>query len=111
MPYPNGQIRKGGAPAYYSPEVATARPDRRVVVNYSKSDDWAVGMIAFQLLCGSEQWPFDGAGPEAYNDDNWRPIDPARTAGYRNAAACRRIVRGLLQGGGVGPCQGGGQGS
>ena len=68
-------------------------------MDYSKSDDWAVGLIAYQMLCGVERPPYndEGEGPEAYDDEGWRPIPEARTASYASAGLCRAIVKGLLR--------------
>jgi hypothetical protein len=51
MPLPM-QMPRGGAPGFLAPEVVTARPGPRAVINYEKNDDWAVGMLLHAMLAG-----------------------------------------------------------
>ena len=64
------------------------------MIDYTKNDDWAVGLIGYQLLCGRDESPYGGQGDNA--DETWKAIPAACTAGYSAGATCRAIVRGLL---------------
>ena len=41
---------RGGAPAYLPPEIMTVKPGEGSVLDYSKSDVFSVGVIAFEML-------------------------------------------------------------
>ena len=44
---------RGGAPAFLAPEIGLARPGPDAVLDYYKSDEWAVGLVLHQLLAGA----------------------------------------------------------
>lgn len=58
VPYPSGEIDKGGNTALMAPEIINKQPGTFSVLNYSKSDLWACGAIAYEIF-GSRN-PFYG---------------------------------------------------
>ena len=95
MPLPVNMPR-GGAPGFLAPEVATARPGPRTVIDYGKNDDWAVGMLLHSMLAGrAARDPFSsGDDPRRFVDDDYQPLD-LREGGY--SAALGEISRELLR--------------
>ncbi|XP_006862414.1 PREDICTED: serine/threonine-protein kinase PINK1, mitochondrial [Chrysochloris asiatica] len=61
LPFTSWYVDRGGNGCLMAPEVSTAQPGPRAVINYSKADAWAVGAIAYEL-CGLAN-PFYGQGP------------------------------------------------
>src|SRR5688572_27717107 len=53
-PYPPfaALISKGGAPAYLPPEIHSAQPGLTAVLDYTKSDAFAVGVVLFECMTG-----------------------------------------------------------
>ena len=89
MPYDG--FRRGGAPIALAPEITLPKPGPDVHLNYSKNDEWAVGMIAHEILSKEDTaTPFeDMEHPATYSD-----------AGYSAASIsepCRPLVAGLLK--------------
>lgn len=75
VPYRTNDVDKGGNAALMAPEIITKKPDRFAVLDYSKSDLWAAGTIAYEIF--GEKNPFLGSkGEESqlknhnYNDDD-----------------------------------------
>jgi len=95
MPLPM-QMPRGGAPGFLAPEVMTARPGPRAVINYEKNDDWAVGMLLHAILAGPPATnPFSsGDDPRRFADADYQPLD-LRAGGY--SPALGEIARGLLR--------------
>uniref|UniRef100_A0A1B6E368 non-specific serine/threonine protein kinase n=1 Tax=Clastoptera arizonana TaxID=38151 RepID=A0A1B6E368_9HEMI len=50
MPYNTYDTERGGNAALMAPEVACANPGMFSYINYSKTDAWAAGSIAYELL-------------------------------------------------------------
>ncbi|XP_067006168.2 serine/threonine-protein kinase Pink1, mitochondrial [Anabrus simplex] len=50
LPYHSPDTDKGGNTALMAPEVASAQAGPFTSINYSKSDPWAVGAIAYELF-------------------------------------------------------------
>lgn len=50
QPYPSYDIDKGGNIALMAPEIVNQRPGTFSVLNYTKSDLWAVGAIAYEIF-------------------------------------------------------------
>jgi hypothetical protein len=82
-------FRRGGAPIALAPEVVLPKPGPDCVLDYSRNDEWAVGMVSHELLTPDDATPFaDMEHPATYSD-----------AGYRDAGIpnyCKPIVRDLL---------------
>ena len=89
MPYDG--FRRGGAPIALAPEITLPRPGPGVVLDYSKNDEWAVGMIAHELLSKAEgAAPFpDMEHPATYSDAGYQEEEIPRL--------CRPLVSGLLR--------------
>ncbi|XP_021486431.1 serine/threonine-protein kinase PINK1, mitochondrial [Meriones unguiculatus] len=50
LPFTSWQVDLGGNGSLRAPEVSTAQPGPRVVIDYSKADIWAVGAIAYEIF-------------------------------------------------------------
>lgn len=50
IPYPSMDIDKGGNAALMAPEIITKNPGTFSILNYSKSDLWACGAIAYEIF-------------------------------------------------------------
>lgn len=50
LPYSSHEIDKGGNQALMAPEIIAKEPSMFSVLNYSKSDLWACGTIAFEIF-------------------------------------------------------------
>ena len=50
LPYASGEIDKGGNQALMAPEIINKEPSMFSVLNYSKSDLWACGAIAYEIF-------------------------------------------------------------
>ncbi len=87
MPYDG--FRRGGAPIALAPEITLPEPGPDVCLDYSKNDEWAVGMIAHDLLSNGGLPFLDMEHPATYSD-----------AGYQGGGIseqCRPLVSGLLR--------------
>ncbi|XP_033763428.1 serine/threonine-protein kinase PINK1, mitochondrial-like [Pecten maximus] len=58
LPYPTDEINKGGNGALMPPEISCTEPGRNVKLDYSKSDLWAVGSLAYEVF--GQDNPFYG---------------------------------------------------
>uniref|UniRef100_A0A0A9X0X9 non-specific serine/threonine protein kinase n=3 Tax=Lygus hesperus TaxID=30085 RepID=A0A0A9X0X9_LYGHE len=52
LPFRTRHTDRGGNPALMAPEVINATPGPFAVIDYSKSDAWAAGAIAYELFTG-----------------------------------------------------------
>ena len=90
VPMPVDGYRRGGAPIALAPEITLPKPGPHVFLDYSKNDEWAVGMIAHELLSQDGTNPFaDMEHPATYSD-----------VAYQDEAIpqrCRPLVSGLLR--------------
>ncbi|XP_008412735.1 serine/threonine-protein kinase PINK1, mitochondrial [Poecilia reticulata] len=59
LPFNSMWVSRGGNASLMAPEVATAAPGRDVVIDYTKTDGWAVGAISYEIF--GQQNPFYGA--------------------------------------------------
>lgn len=50
IPYPSFDIDKGGNTALMAPEIITKMPGKFSILDYSKSDLWACGTIAYEIF-------------------------------------------------------------
>ena len=83
-------FRRGGAPIALAPEITLPKPGPDVFLDYSKNDEWAVGMIGHELMSKEGDTPFaDMEHPATYTD-----------AGYQDCSIserCRPLVAALLK--------------
>ncbi|NWS46359.1 PINK1 kinase, partial [Probosciger aterrimus] len=63
LPFTSSYVDRGGNGCLMAPEVVTALPGPGAVIDYSKSDAWAVGAIAYEILGLAN--PFYGHGASA----------------------------------------------
>ncbi|XP_032413906.1 serine/threonine-protein kinase PINK1, mitochondrial [Xiphophorus hellerii] len=59
LPFNNMWVSRGGNASLMAPEVVTAAPGPDVVIDYTKTDAWAVGAISYEIF--GQQNPFYGA--------------------------------------------------
>ena len=50
LPYSSSSVSKGGAPFYLAPEILNARAGGVSVLDYSKNDIYAIGVVGLQLI-------------------------------------------------------------
>ena len=62
LPYNTHDIDRGGNAALMAPEIVTAEPGPFTSLNYSKSDLWTIGTIAYEIF-GMKN-PFYGSNKE-----------------------------------------------
>ena len=89
MQYLYSHMGKGGAPAYYAPEVASAKPGRGAVVDYSCQDAWSLGMVLWHMVTPSRPF-WSTSSPAKFRDDDRRRVP-------HPCADVRQLITGLLQ--------------
>ncbi|CAJ1084519.1 serine/threonine-protein kinase PINK1%2C mitochondrial [Xyrichtys novacula] len=75
LPFNSMWVNRGGNASLMAPEVCTAVPGDGVVIDYSKSDAWAVGAISYEIF--NQQNPFyRGTGLESrsYQEKQLPPL-------------------------------------
>lgn len=50
LPFTSMEVDRGGNACLMAPEISTAVPGPRVTLDYSRSDAWAVGTLAYEVL-------------------------------------------------------------
>ncbi|XP_069774939.1 serine/threonine-protein kinase PINK1, mitochondrial-like isoform X2 [Narcine bancroftii] len=50
LPFTSMDVDRGGNACLMAPEICTALPGPRVAIDYSKSDAWTVGTLAYEIL-------------------------------------------------------------
>eukprot|EP01051_Picozoa_sp_SAG22_P020270 SAG22_NODE_4033_length_1415_cov_1.531155_2_plen_196_part_01 len=84
VPYPTAGFPKGGAPIAMAPEIILQQPGVGQFLCYGKNDEWAVGIVVYELLatavlCAAgfvPHRPFpDFEHPETYADADYRDIN------------------------------------
>lgn len=68
LPYASHEIDKGGNQALMAPEIISKEPSMFAVLNYTKSDLWACGTIAYEIF---------GYPNPFYNSSNSKDFAPA----------------------------------
>nr|KAF6507222.1 PTEN induced kinase 1 [Rousettus aegyptiacus] len=94
LPFTSWYVDRGGNGCLMAPEVSSACPGPRAVIDYSKADAWAVGALAYEIFGSSN--PFygqDGAHLESRNyQEAQLPALPESVP-----LDVRQLVRSLLQ--------------
>ena len=94
---------RGGAPAYWSPEVSAAAVRvRGATIDYDKQDAWGLGCLLWTMLsCDGDARPFNVPSPAVATDAAFTlPSDAAGGVGGARRGEQRAaldIVRGLLR--------------
>ncbi|KAM6217590.1 serine/threonine-protein kinase PINK1, mitochondrial [Rhynchocyon petersi] len=94
LPFTSWYVDRGGNGCLMAPEVSTAHPGPRAVIDYSKADAWAVGAIAYEIfgLCN----PFYGQGQAHLESRSYQEAQlPALPESV--PLDVRHLVRSLLQ--------------
>lgn len=94
LPFTSWYVDRGGNGCLMAPEVSTARPGPRTVIDYSKADAWAVGAIAYEIFGLAN--PFYGQGSAHLESRSYQEAQlPALPESVPPDA--RQLVRSLLQ--------------
>ncbi|XP_006883635.1 PREDICTED: serine/threonine-protein kinase PINK1, mitochondrial [Elephantulus edwardii] len=94
LPFTSWYVDRGGNGCLMAPEVSTARPGPRAVIDYSKADAWAVGAIAYEIFGLSN--PFYGQDQTHLESRSYKEAQlPALPESVPLDA--RHLVRALLQ--------------
>jgi PTEN induced putative kinase 1 len=79
LPYNSHDIDKGGNAALMAPEIILSEPGTFTSLNYTKSDLWTAGTIAYEIFGMSN--PFSGSATEKpllknynYNEEDLPPL-------------------------------------
>ncbi|XP_015283355.1 PREDICTED: serine/threonine-protein kinase PINK1, mitochondrial [Gekko japonicus] len=70
LPFTSWYVDRGGNSCLMAPEVLTASPGPGVVIDYTKTDAWAVGAITYEIL-GARN-PFYGSGGSSLESRSYR---------------------------------------
>ncbi|XP_022407814.1 serine/threonine-protein kinase PINK1, mitochondrial isoform X1 [Delphinapterus leucas] len=95
LPFTSWYVDRGGNGCLMAPEVSTACPGPRAVIDYSKADAWAVGALAYEIF-GLPN-PFYGQGSRAHLES--RSYQEAQLPALPESVPpeARQLVRSLLQ--------------
>ncbi|KAI4465831.1 serine/threonine protein kinase [Holotrichia oblita] len=74
LPYTTFDMDKGGNAALMAPEIVNQRPGTFSVLNYSKSDLWAAGTIAYEIF-GMHNPFYGGRGYERLKSSTYKEED------------------------------------
>ncbi|XP_059997189.1 serine/threonine-protein kinase PINK1, mitochondrial isoform X2 [Lagenorhynchus albirostris] len=94
LPFTSWYVDRGGNGCLMAPEVSTACPGPRAVIDYSKADAWAVGALAYEIF-GLPN-PFYGQGRAHLESRSYQEAQlPALPESV--PPEVRQLVRSLLQ--------------
>lgn len=94
LPFTSWYVDLGGNGSLMAPEVSTAHPGPRTVVDFSKADTWAVGAIAYEIFGLAN--PFYGQGRSHLESRSYQEAQlPEMPKSVPPDA--RQLVRSLLQ--------------
>ncbi|XP_047725501.1 serine/threonine-protein kinase PINK1, mitochondrial [Prionailurus viverrinus] len=94
LPFTSWYVDRGGNGCLMAPEVSTACPGPRAVIDYGKADAWAVGALAYEIFGLSN--PFYGQGRAHLESRSYQEAQlPALPKSVPPEA--RQLVRSLLQ--------------
>ncbi|XP_040319381.1 serine/threonine-protein kinase PINK1, mitochondrial isoform X2 [Herpailurus yagouaroundi] len=94
LPFTSWYVDRGGNGCLMAPEVSTACPGPRAVIDYGKADAWAVGALAYEIFGLSN--PFYGQGRAHLESRSYQEAQlPALPKSVPLEA--RQLVRSLLQ--------------
>ncbi|XP_047406640.1 serine/threonine-protein kinase PINK1, mitochondrial [Sciurus carolinensis] len=94
LPFTSWYVDLGGNGCLRAPEVSTACPGPRAVIDYSKADAWAVGAIAYEIFGLAN--PFYGQGRTHLESRSYQEAQlPALPKSL--PLDTRQLVRALLQ--------------
>lgn len=70
LPFHTAEIDRGGNLTLMAPEIALAVPGKDSVLDFTKSDAWAAGAIAYELFGSVNPFGLDGLDSRKYKDDD-----------------------------------------
>ncbi|XP_066493832.1 serine/threonine-protein kinase PINK1, mitochondrial [Tiliqua scincoides] len=76
LPFTSWYVDRGGNSCLMAPEVVTATPGPGVVIDYTKTDTWAVGAIAYEIfgMCNPFYKGEAGLESRSYQDEELPPL-------------------------------------
>jgi PTEN induced putative kinase 1 len=95
LPYSSGEIDKGGNQALMAPEIIGKEPSMFSVLNYTKSDLWACGAIAYEIFGYPNPFYSDKSAPALINE-TYRDEDLPEM-GEDVPFVIRRLIENILQ--------------
>ena len=97
LPYASNEIDKGGNQALMAPEIITKEPSMFAVLNYTKSDLWACGTIAFEIFGYSNPFYSESAtsAPALLNETYSDAMIPSM--GEDVPMIVRKLIENILQ--------------
>jgi len=75
LAYPNSYVCKGGNGALMAPEIACASPGFGVWLDYSKSDLWAAGAVAYEILGAGNPFYRGSHDSQRLDSRTYRDVD------------------------------------
>uniref|UniRef100_M3YXD5 Serine/threonine-protein kinase PINK1, mitochondrial n=1 Tax=Mustela putorius furo TaxID=9669 RepID=M3YXD5_MUSPF len=94
LPFTSWYVDRGGNGCLMAPEVSTACPGPKAVIDYSKADAWAVGALAYEIFGLSN--PFYGQGGAHLESRSYQEAQLPELPKSVPLDA-RQLVRSLLQ--------------
>nr|XP_054369077.1 serine/threonine-protein kinase PINK1, mitochondrial isoform X2 [Mirounga angustirostris] len=94
LPFTSWSVDRGGNGCLMAPEVSTACPGPKAVIDYSKADAWAVGALAYEIFGLSN--PFYGQGGAHLESRSYQEAQ-LPTLPESVPLDARQLVRSLLQ--------------
>ncbi|XP_048417289.1 serine/threonine-protein kinase PINK1, mitochondrial isoform X2 [Stegostoma tigrinum] len=93
LPFTSNDVNRGGNICLMAPEISTAIPGPGVIIDYSKSDAWSVGTLAYEIL--GLRNPFYGYGVDYLESCNYQEdkLPPLPSSIHRDM---RLVVKLLL---------------
>lgn len=70
LPFQTAEIDRGGNFTLMAPEIALAVPGKDSVLDFTKSDAWAAGAIAYEFFGNVNPFGWDGLDSRNYKDDD-----------------------------------------
>lgn len=90
LPFYTAEIDRGGNCNLMAPEIACATPGHGSVLDYTNSDAWAAGAIAYELFGDVNPFGWDRLDSRTYQDEQLPPL-------VRAPPGVRKIVSLLLR--------------
>lgn len=86
LPFHTAEIDRGGNFTLMAPEIAQAVPGKDSVLDFTKSDAWAAGAIAYELFGSVNPFGWNGLDSSKYKDDEL-PVLVQANSGVRKVVS------------------------
>lgn len=91
LPYQSNEIDKGGNIQLMAPEIVTKEPSFFAILNYSKSDLWVCGSIAYEIFDSPNPFYTKFISNETYDDTMLPELNP------EVPKVVRKLIENILQ--------------